>query len=174
MPARGRSGGSLCWHMYTALRHCLDRLLHGSEPGLSRKTREYLDSISSRPRAPWLPPPQTSLNSCIFSSAATSPSCTLVLSSTPRNLGARVCGPLPSTRSAFVSQASAPSVDAGLLLTPLQLGVGVPGRNQFANHALQSGLSCCPADVILHLDIQTTFNSVSRQTLLQVMSTRTP
>jgi hypothetical protein len=64
--------------------------------------------------------------------------------------------------------------DAGPALAPLQLRVGVPGGSQSVGHALRSGLSCCPGDVILQLNFRNAFNSVSRTALLQAVASRAP
>jgi hypothetical protein len=70
--------------------------------------------------------------------------------------------------------AMAACLDVCLSLAPLQLRVGVPGGSQCAGHELWSGLSCCPGDETLQLDVQDTFNSVSLQALLQAMAILTP
>jgi hypothetical protein len=64
--------------------------------------------------------------------------------------------------------------DTGRALASLQLGVGVPRGSQSVDHALRSGLSCCPEDVTLQLDFRNAFASVSRTALLQAVASRAP
>jgi hypothetical protein len=65
-------------------------------------------------------------------------------------------------------------LDAGSSLTSLQLRVGVPGRGQCVDHALRSGLTCCPGTVTLQLDFHNSCNSVSQQALLQAVAMQSP
>jgi hypothetical protein len=59
--------------------------------------------------------------------------------------------------------------DLGRSLVPLQLAVGIPGGAQVIGHPLAAGIAAEPGCLTMQLDLQNTFNTLSRQHMLQAV-----
>jgi hypothetical protein len=64
--------------------------------------------------------------------------------------------------------------DANASLAPLQLGVGVHGGTEAAGHALRAALATDPTLVLVRIDYEDAFNTVSRTTVMKAVTERAP
>jgi hypothetical protein len=64
--------------------------------------------------------------------------------------------------------------DVGQSPAPLQLAVGVPGGAQIVGHALAAGIAAELDCVTVQLDLRNTFNTLSRQRMLEAVAQRCP
>ena len=64
--------------------------------------------------------------------------------------------------------------DAGRILAPLQLGVGVRGGSQLVGHALRAGMAADPDCVTVQLDYRNAFNTLARGAMLAAVAKRQP
>ena len=63
---------------------------------------------------------------------------------------------------------------AGTALSPLQLGIDVPGGADAIGHSLQAALDAEPDAVVVSLDFRNAFNSVKRSSMATAVAERCP
>jgi hypothetical protein len=64
--------------------------------------------------------------------------------------------------------------DANASLAPLQLAVGVRGGTEAADHALRAALAADPTLVLVRIDYENAFNTVSCTAVMKVVTERAP
>jgi hypothetical protein len=155
-----------------AFQRVLERLPHGSAPGLSGWTYDHLRAAtgtSPTATAAILALMNLIISVCLPDIPSLHASALIALAK-PGGHGVRpiAIGEVWVRLASLCAMAACQ--DAGPALALLQLGVGVPGGSQSVGHALRPGLSCCPGDVTLQLDFRNALKKKSQTDLLQAVA----